>query len=46
MIYNALLLSRINYGILAWGYNSEKITLAKLNTHSETILKSLNLLKV
>ena len=25
MIYNSLILSRINYGILAWGYNSERI---------------------
>ena len=25
MIYNALILSRINYGILAWGYSSERI---------------------
>ena len=23
MIFNALILSRINYGILVWGYNSE-----------------------
>ena len=57
MIYNALILSRINYGILAWGYNSQKnlqttkksvriITLAKFNAHSEPIFKSLNLLKV
>ena len=57
MIYNALILSRINYGILAWGYQCERIfklqkravcliTLAKFNTHSEPIFKSLNLLKV
>ena len=55
MIYNSLILSRINYGILAWGYNSERIlklqkksvrliTLAKFNAHSEPIFKSLNLL--
>ena len=25
MIYNALILSRINYGILLWGYNSERL---------------------
>ena len=25
MIYNALILSRINYGILAWGYQCERI---------------------
>ena len=57
IIYNSLILSRINYGILAWGYNSERIfniqkkavrfiTLAKFNAHSEPIFKSLNLLKV
>ena len=57
MIYNSLILSRINYGILAWGYNNERIfklqkkavrliTLAKFNAHSEPIFKSLNLLKV
>ena len=57
MIYNSLILSRINYGILAWGYNSEGIfklqkkavrliTLAKFNAHCEPIFKSLNLLKV
>ena len=54
MIYNSLILSRINYDILAWGYNSERIfklqkttvrliTLAKFNAHSEPIFKSLNL---
>ena len=52
-----LVLSRINFGILAWGYNSERIfklqkkavrliILAKFNAHSEPIFKSLNLLKV
>ena len=57
MIYNALILSRINSGILAWGYQCERIfklqkravrliTLAKFNAHSEPIFKSLNLLKV
>ena len=57
MIYNALILSRINYGISAWGYQCERIfklqkravrliTLAKFNAHSEPIFKSLNLLKV
>ena len=25
MIYNALILSKINYGILTWGYESESI---------------------
>ena len=57
MIHNALLLSRISYGILAWEYQCERffklqkrdvrlITLAKFNAHSEPIFKSLNPLKV
>ena len=25
MIYNALILPRINYGLLVWGYENEKI---------------------
>ena len=57
LIYNALILSRINYGILLWGYQSERIfklqkkavriiSLQKYNAHTEPIFKSLNLLKV
>ena len=45
MIYNALILSKINYGILTWGYESKSIlklqkkavriiTLAKYNAHT------------
>ena len=57
MIYNALILSRINYGILLCGYNSEIIfklqkkamriiSLQKYNAHSEPLFKTLQLLNV
>ena len=57
MIYNALILSRINYGINLYGYDSSRIlklqkkairsiVSAKYNSHTEPIFKSLNLLKV
>ena len=56
MIYNALILPRINYGLLVWGYENEKIfklqkkairliSLAKYNAHTEPLFKTLNLLK-
>ena len=56
-LYNSLILSRINYGILLWGYQSERIfklqkkalriiSLKKYNAHTEPIFKSLNLLKL
>ena len=56
-IYNSLILSYINYGILVWGYSCERITklqkkavrivsLSKYNAHTEPILKELKLLKV
>ena len=57
MIYNSLILSHINYGLLVWGYQSSRIfklqkkavrilTLAKYNSHTEPIFKSLGLLKL
>ena len=57
MIYNSLILSHINYGILMWGYHSDRlyklqkramriITLAPYNAHSEPLFKSLNILKI
>ena len=57
MVYNALILSKINYGILKWGYESEIIlklqkkavriiTLAKYNAHTEQIFKKLSILKI
>ena len=57
MIYNALILSKINYGILTWGYESESIlklqkkavriiTLANYNAHTEPIFKKLSILKI
>ena len=47
MIYNALILPRINHGLLVWGYENEKIfklqkkairliSLAKYNAHTES----------
>ena len=57
MLYNSLILSHLNYGILAWGYKSERIaklqkkairiiSLSKYNAHTEPLFKSLNLLKI
>ena len=57
MIYNTFILSKINYGILTWGYESESIlklqkkaariiTLAKYNAHTEPIFKKLSVLKI
>ena len=56
-IYNSLILSYINFGILSWGYQCERIvklqkkavrivSLSKYNAHTEPILKQLGLLKV
>ena len=56
-IYNTLILPHINYGILSWGFKSDRIlklqkevvriiTLSKFNAHSERIFKRLNVLKV
>ena len=53
-IYNALILSKINYGILTWGYESESIlklqkkavriiTLAKYNTHRTNFQKAVHI---
>ncbi len=57
LIYNSLILSHINYCILAWGYRCERITklqkrivrilnISKYNAHTEPICKALRLLKV
>ena len=56
-IYNSLILSHINFGILSWGYKCERISklqkkavrivsLSKYNAHTEPIFKQLKLLKV
>lgn len=56
-IYSSLILSYINFGILSWGYNCERviklqkkavriIILSKYNAHTEPIFKQLKLLKV
>ncbi len=56
-LYNSLVLSHINYGILAWGLDSDRIfklqqksvriiSLSKYNAHTELIFKQLKLLKI
>ena len=56
-IYNSLILPYINYGILLWGNNHEKVTklqkkairimnLKKYNSHTEPLFKKLHMLKV
>ncbi len=57
LLYNSLILSHLNFGILAWGYKCEKLTklhkrviwiiyLSKYNAHTEPIFKELKLLKL
>jgi hypothetical protein len=56
-LYNSLILPHINYGLLAWGHNSDRvfklqkravrnITNSKYNAHCDPIFKSLKLLTV
>jgi hypothetical protein len=56
-IYNSLILSHLNFGILAWGYQCDRIvklqkrairilSLSKYNAHTEPIFKALKLLKI
>ena len=56
-IYNCLVLSHLNFGILAWGCENERlcklqkkciriISLSKYNAHTEPLFKKYNLLKV
>ena len=56
-IYTYLILCQLNYGILAWGPNNNRvdklqkravriISCSKFNAHSEPLLNKLNLLKV
>ncbi len=57
LIYNSLVLSYINYGLLAWGFQCEKVTklqkkvirilsVSKYNAHIKRLFKKLKLLKV
>ncbi len=57
LIYNSLILSHINYGLLLWGYSCKRIetlqkkairiiTLSKYNAHTEPLFKHLKLLKI
>ena len=51
-IYNSLILPHINYSILAWGHDSNRIlklqpiAQGSFYTHSDPIFKKLNILKV
>ena len=56
-MYNSLVLSHLNYGILLWGFNGERIfklqkkvvrviTLNKYNAHTDPIFRNLNILKL
>ena len=57
IVYNSLILPRLNYGIMTWGYKCDRInklqkkairivSLSKYNAHTEPIFKRLQLLKV
>ncbi len=57
LIYNSLISSHINYGLLLWGYSCKRVELlqkkavrivclSKYNAHTEPLLKYLKLLKV
>ena len=57
LIYNSLILSHINYGLLSWGYDSKKIfnlqkrairiiAKSRSKSHTDPLFKYLNLLKV
>ena len=57
LLYNSLILAHLNYGVLAWGYNHERlsklqkkairiITLSKYNAHTSPLFKSRKLLKI
>ena len=57
IIYNALVLQHLNYGILAWGHLAKRLNLmqkravriltaSKYNSHTEPLFKQTNILKV
>ena len=57
LMYNSLVLSYLNYGILLWGFTGERIfklqkkilrviSLNKYNAHTDPIFKNLNILKL
>jgi hypothetical protein len=57
LIYNSLVLSHLNFGILVWGHKCEKLAklqkkvvrilcVSKYNAHTEPLFKTLKLLKI
>ncbi len=51
LIYNSLVLSHLNFGILLWGFKCDKkivriLSLSKYNAHTAPLFKILKLLKV
>ncbi len=57
LIYNSLILSHLNFGIMTWGYQCERViklqkralrilSLSKYNAHTEPLFKKLKLLQV
>ncbi len=57
MIYNSLILSHLNFGILTWGFQCDRViklqkkvlrilSLSKYNAHTEPIFRELKLLKL
>ena len=57
LIYNSLILSYLNFGVLAWGYKCDRIvklqkkairiiSTSKYNAHTEPLFKKLKLLKI
>ncbi len=57
LIYNSLVLSHLNFGVLLWGYKCEKVfklqktivrilSLSKYNAHTDVLLKKMKLLKI
>ena len=57
LLYNTLLITRLNYCLMIWGFNQERIsklqkraigifTLSKYNAHTSPLFKTLNLLTI
>ena len=57
LMYNTFLVSSLNYGILVWGYNTDRLCIlqkrtvrliskSKFNAHTDLIFKNLQILKI